>query len=157
MGVRWPAFAIADDPRTPTVPISSRSIVSGHPSKTAPACSPRAANARAHSVRYYCPRFAHFGTPTSVNTNRDLSVTQALTSGHDTLISVPVPSFGFHSLPRYQYSLCGRPIPQHLSCSHVGRFVNSVQSSCRQFTKTSSAVHETSDTDRAFSGVAFVG
>jgi hypothetical protein len=136
----WPASAIADDPpdtnRADLVEEHRKRPSADTPSKTTPARSPGAANARAYPVRCYCPRFARFGAPTSVNTNRALSVTQALTSGHETLIPVPVPSLGFQFPVQGTHTLFAAHRPHNtLYRSHVGGFVNSVQSSCRQFTK----------------------
>jgi hypothetical protein len=112
--------------------------------------SPGAANARAYSVRCCCLRFARFGTPTSANTNRALSVTQALTCDHETLIPVPVPSLGFQFPVQGTHTLFAahRP-PQHPHLQPCRRFreLNSVI--LPPVHETSSVVHETSDTDNS--------
>ena len=56
--------------------------------------------------------------------------------GHETLIPVPVPSLGFQFPVQGTHTLfVARRPHNNLSRSRVGSFVNSVQSSCRQFTK----------------------
>jgi hypothetical protein len=115
-----------------------QAVIRGHTLENRARRSPGAANARAYSVRCYCLQFARFGTPTSANTIRALSVTQALTSGHETLIPVPVPSLGFQFPVQGTYTpLCGTSAPQQPLSQPCWRF-------CELSSVILPPVHETS-------------